>query len=544
MVSEVAFEWGTEAARSGGPIPFLQYSPRRRHVAEFVLDAERWRNRVHLIQGSRRLTFGDLFMAAGHVASKLAEHGLKPGDRLLLLAPNSPEWVTAFWAGIRAGAIVTLGNGWWNRPEARHAVELVQPSLIVADERRRGLLPPSLTDGHVVDVDTVRRWGEAGSQPSRNEPGGDENDPALIIFTAGTTGDPKAAVLAHRSVIANLHSLLLVSGRLPQQLDPSKAGAVILQSGPMFHIGGLQALLLATLCGQTVVFLEGRFDAGQVLDLIERERVSVWGAVPTMASRVLEHPSLPHRDLSRVRSISLGGATVQPELTARLRLAFPGAGRGLSTIYGMTETGGTVVSASGQLMAEHPRTSGRPTPVSELRIDSPQPDGMGEILVRTPGQMLGYWGQPQADIIDAEGWVHTGDLGRIEDGLLYVTGRSKDIIIRGGENIASAHVESALLRHPVVRNVAVVARPDTDLGERVAAAVELDPGASVSAEELAEFSRTQLPNHEVPTDWWLMTDQLPMTEAGKVDKRKLNASWPSELAVRTDSEQARLPRSR
>jgi long-chain acyl-CoA synthetase len=146
--------------------------------------------------------------------------------------------------------------------------------------------------------------------------------------------------------------------------------------------------------------------------------------------------------------------------------------------------------------------------------------------VRTPGQMLGYWDQPQADIIDAEGWVHTGDLGRIEDGLLYVTGRSKDIIIRGGENIASAHVESALLRHPDVRNVAVVARPDPDLGERVAAAVELDPASSISAEELAEFARTQLPRNEVPSDWWLLKEELPMTEAGKVDKRKLSASWP------------------
>jgi long-chain acyl-CoA synthetase len=542
-VSENAFEWGTEAFRSGGPIPFLQYSPRRRHVGEFFLDTERWRDRVHLVHGGRRLTFGDLFEAADRVAGKLAEQGLEPGDRLLLLAPNSPEWVTAFWAGVRAGAIVTLGNGWWNRPEAEHAVRLVQPSFVIADERRREQLPPTLTDRQVVDVDAVRRWGDADSPPSPIAGGGDESEPAVIVFTAGTTGDPKAAVLAHRSVIANLHSLLLVSGRLPHQLDPDKPGAVILQSGPMFHIGGLQALLLATLCGHTVVFLDGRFDAGQVLDLIERERVTVWGAVPTMASRVLEHPSLSGRDLSTVRSISLGGAPVQPELTARLRLAFTGAGRGLSTIYGMTETGGTVASASGKLMADNPRTSGKPTPVSELRIDSVEPDGVGEILVRTPGQMLGYWGQPDAGIIDAEGWVHTGDLGRIEDGLLYVTGRSKDIIIRGGENIASAHVESALLRHPAVRNVAVVARPDADLGERVAAAIELDPAAPATADELAEFTRTQLPNHEVPTDWWLMSDQLPMTEAGKVDKRKLKGSWPSGLAVRTDSEQARPPRS-
>lgn len=527
------FAWGTEVRRGDGPIPFLQYSPRRHHVSEFIEDAERWRDRVHLVQGSRRLTFGDVFEASDRVAGRLAEMGLRPGNRLLLLAPNSPEWVIAFWAGIRAGAIVALGNGWWSRRETEHAINLLQPSIVIVDEKRRELLPEN--QRHVVDVDAMRKWSEVAPSagvPTRAASGptspanAEENDPAIIVFTAGTTGDPKAAVLAHRSVIANLHSLLLVSGRLPQQLDPNKLGAVILQSGPMFHIGGIQALLLAMLCGHTVVFLEGRFDASQVLDVIERERVTVWGAVPTMASRVLEHPSLSSRDLSRVRSISLGGAAVQPELTARLRLAFTGAGRGLSTIYGMTETGGTVASASGELMAEHPRTSGKPTPVSEIRIGSPDAEGAGEILVRTPGQMLGYWGQADAGIIDADGWVHTGDLGLFENGLLYVTGRAKDIIIRGGENIASAHVESALLRHPAVRNVAVVARPDPDLGERVGAAVQLDP-AELSAEMLAEFARTQLPNHEVPTDWWILTDELPMTDAGKVDKRKLNASWPS-----------------
>ncbi|TMB47911.1 MAG: long-chain fatty acid--CoA ligase [Chloroflexi bacterium] len=493
------FAWGTEVRRGDGPIPFLQYSPRRHHVSEFIEDAERWRDRVHLVQGSRRLTFGKVFEA---------------------------------W--IRAGALLALGNGWWSRRETEHAINLLQPSIVIADEKRRELLPED--QRHVVDVDAIRKWTESAPPagvPTRAASGptspvnGEENDPAVIVFTAGTTGDPKAAVLAHRSVIANLHSLLLVSGRLPQQLDPAKLGAVILQSGPMFHIGGIQALLLAMLCGHTVVFLEGRFDAGQVLDVIERERVTVWGAVPTMASRVLDHPSLPSRDLSGVRSISLGGAAVQPELTARLRLAFTGAGRGLSTIYGMTETGGTVASASGELMAEHPRTSGKPTPVSEIRIGSPDAEGAGEILVRTPGQMLGYWGHADAGIIDTDGWVHTGDLGRFEDGLLYVTGRSKDIIIRGGENIASAHVESALLRHPAVRNVAVVARPDPDLGERVGAAIQLDPAELLSAEMLAEFARTQLPNHEVPTDWWILTDELPMTDAGKVDKRKLNASWPS-----------------
>src|SRR5205823_7648969 len=143
--------------------PFLQYSPRRRHVAELMLDAERWHARVHLVQGGRRLTFGDVFTAAERVAGQLAEAGLKPGDRLLLLAPNSPEWVIGFWAGIRAGAIVTLGNGWWSRHEVEHAVKLVKPSLVIADQRRRELLPAGMSNRQVVDLETVRRWAESAS---------------------------------------------------------------------------------------------------------------------------------------------------------------------------------------------------------------------------------------------------------------------------------------------------------------------------------------------------------------------------------------------
>jgi len=246
---------------------------------------------------------------------------------------------------------------------------------------------------------------------------------------------------------------------------------------------------------------------------------------------VLEHPSIPGRDLESVRSISMGGAPVQPALVERLRRAFPNAGRGMSTIYGMTETGGTVAAASGVTMTEHPTTAGAPLPVVDLRIDTPDAEGDGEIVVRTPGQMVGYWGtspgDTAADLIDAEGWVHTGDQGRVVDGLLYVTGRIKDLIIRGGENIAPAHVEAVLLGHPAVRNVAVLGLPDPDLGERVAAVVQLEPGAEVSEADLAAFAALELARYEVPADWWLRTEELPMHDSGKTDKRALLADWPA-----------------
>lgn len=293
-------------------------------------------------------------------------------------------------------------------------------------------------------------------------------------------------------------------------------------------MGGVQSLMLALLGGNTVVFLKGRFDPGEVLDLIERERVTVWGAVPTMATRALDHLSIAKRDLSTVRSISMGGAPVQPRLLERLRETFPNAKKGLSTIYGMTETGGTVAAASGALLAEHPTTAGKPLPMVEIRIDAPDAEGNGEIVVRTPGQLIGHWGQDRADLLDDEGFVHTGDLGRMEDGLLYVTGRIKDLIIRGSENIAPAHVEAALLTHPAVVNAVVIGRADEDLGERVAAAVQLAKGDSVTAEELAAHIAPALAKFEVPADWWIRTDPLPMSDAGKTDKRTIAAEWPTD----------------
>ncbi|MEU3984026.1 class I adenylate-forming enzyme family protein [Streptomyces sp. NPDC026672] len=525
----MAFTWGQTVERRTSGVPFLVYAPRRTQVAQLLEDAARWSDRTHLVQGDKRLTFADMFREIERVAAGLHASGLRAGDRLLLLAPNSVEWVVAMWAGFRLGAVVTLGNSWWSAADVEYAVGLVRPAVVIADAPRLALLPPGVPG---VDITTLAVSAtdtsatDAGELPPPRA--ADEDDPAVIIFTAGTTGNPKAVVLAHRSVLANLHNLLAVSRRLPHQIDETRSPAVSLQSGPLFHIGGLQSLLLALLGGNTVVFLKGRFDPGEVLELIERERVTVWGAVPTMAVRAVDHPSAARRDLSSVRSISMGGTPVQPHLLERLRMFFPNAGKGLSTVYGMTETGGTVASASGALMAEHPDTAGRPLPVVELRIDSPDARGDGEIVVRTPGQLLGYWGQEHPALLDDEGFVHTGDLGRIEDGLLYVTGRIKDLIIRGGENIAPARVEAALLTHPAVVNAAVIGRPDEDLGERVAAMVQLAQGASADAEELAAHVAPVLAKFELPVEWRIGTEPLPMSDAGKTDKRAIAAAWPAD----------------
>lgn len=521
------FVWGDVPRRSvSGGIPFKLYEPRRRRVPELLFDAGRWGRRTHLIQGERELSFDDCQAATEAVARHLVARGVRAGDRVLILAANSPEWVISLWAGLAIGAIVAPGNGWWSEEEVAHAIALTDPKLVIGDAQRLAKVPAGTA---TVTVDELRGIvdapGEGELPPLALD--GDENDPALIVFTAGTTGLPKGATLAHRSWIGTLHQTLAVSHRLPQDLDPAKPGFVSLLTGPLFHIGGLHALGLALVSGGTLVFLEGRFDPAQVLEVIEKHRVEVWGAIPTMTIRVLEHPDLARRDVSSMRSIPLGGAPVSPELLERIQLAFPNTRRRVTNVYGLTECSGTVAAASGRVIAEHPGTTGEPLPCVELKIENPDPDGVGELLCRTPGQMLGYWNEPpDPTVIDADGFVHTGDLGKLVDGRLYITGRSKDIVIRGGENIAAPHVEAVLHEHPDVADVAVVGLPHADLGEEVAAAVRLRPGAVASVQTLADYARQRMASFEVPSAWWLTDEELPMTDAGKADKKRLRAIFP------------------
>jgi long-chain acyl-CoA synthetase len=526
------FVWGDTVARSeSGGIPFLMYEPRRRRVPELLDDAARWGLRPHLIQGDRNLSFDDCFAAIDAVGEHLRSLGVGIGDRVLVLAANSPEWVISLWAGLSIGAVVAPGNGWWSEEEVEHALKLVEPNLVIGDAKRLAKVPAG---AQTIDVEALRPMVDAAiaaertaERPSRITEG-DENDPALIVFTAGTTGLPKGATLAHRSWIATLHQTLAVSRRLPDTLADDDPGFVSLLTGPLFHIGGLHALGLALIGGGTLIFLDGRFDPGEVLEIIERHKVEVWGAIPTMTIRVLEHPSLPDRDVSSMRSIPLGGAPVSPELLERLHSAFPNAARRVTNVYGMTETSGSVARASGRVIHEYPGTTGQALPAVDMEILNPDADGVGEIIVRTPGQMLGYWKEEASEIIDDNGFVHTGDLGRLVDGRLYVTGRSKDIVIRGGENIAAPHVEAVLHEHPDVADVAVVGLPHPDLGEEVAAAVLLRPGAQADIADLTAYAKSRMASFEVPSRWWLSDEPLPMTDSGKADKKRLRVIFPRE----------------
>jgi long-chain acyl-CoA synthetase len=533
-LQEAPFTWSEDTADAivrGHPARV--YTSRRHSLAELLLDARRWADRAMLVQGTRRVTYRDHESAVADAADALRKQGAGPGTRIMLAGINSIEWVVGFWAAVATGATVALANFWWSEAELAAAIDAVDPIAILADRSRLAPLPPA---ARVIELGELGNLGPRPGQPARTAdmPEVDEDASALIVFTSGSTGQPRGAVLTHHGIIAAQQNLLVATRRLPQQLSADDPAPVSLLTAPLFHLGGIGPLITGMIVGGRMVFLSGRFDAAEVLDLIETERVTVWGGVPTMMQRVLNEPSITRRDLSSVRTIGLGGAPVPPDLPDRIRAAFPRTRRGVSEVYGMTETCGFIASASGQDLLDRPGTTGRPLPVIDIKIVDQDADGAGRILVRGPTVMLGYVGDPPGAALDADGYFATGDLGRLDTaGYLYITGRSKDVIIRAGENISAAHVEGELTAHPAVAEAAVLALPHPDLGEEVAAVVVIK--GTVTPRELAAFLRDRLAYFEVPSRWWLRAKELPTTAYGKPDKKLLRASWPGPSSVAEES---------
>jgi long-chain acyl-CoA synthetase len=283
----------------------LVYVERPPSVPALLLDARRWHGRTHFVQGDRRITFDVHERAVMRVVRRLQRAGIGARDRVLLFGANQVEWVVAFWAIQCLGGVAVLGNAWWSEKELREVIEMIHPKLALTDAPRPGGLSddiPHLSFGDLrALVDDDQESSELKLAPI------DEDDPSLIIFSSGTTGAARGVLLSHRSVVANLHNLLVLTGRLPSELPDSHPGTVSLLSVPLFHLAGLQVTCSTLLTGGSLVFLQGRFDAAEVLRLIEKERVRVWGTVPTMVSRVIDHEDLTRYDTSSLVSVPMGG---------------------------------------------------------------------------------------------------------------------------------------------------------------------------------------------------------------------------------------------
>jgi long-chain acyl-CoA synthetase len=516
--------WGTEVVRLDAHPQCLVYANRWRTVRGFLDDARRWGEREYLIENERRLTFNQFLDCVETLSWKLRdEHGVRAGDRVLLLGANSVDWIVAFFAVLASGATIVSGNAWWSRKELDHALSVASPVLVITDNRRAPLVP-AVWPVIRLPLDLPSR--QCDRLEALDGDLFDEELPAVILFTSGTTGAPKAASLSHRSVIANQQNFLVGTRRFPSELPADHEGAITLVTVPLFHMGGIQSILAALLTGGKLVLHVGRFDAATILPLIETEKIQSWGAVPTMVSRVIDHPDLALFDTSTLRSVTVSGTHVSPQMLEQVRHAFPSVQRKARTIYGMTEAGGTLTVATGKDLISRPGTVGRPFPVVELKIKDPDASGKGEIIARSPTNMTEYLGGSES-CIDPAGWLHTGDIGRIDDeGYLFIEGRIKDVIIRGGENIASPNVEAAIREHPAVAEVAVVGLPDNEFGEVVAAVVVPRDGVQVTPHDLKAFASERLAYFEVPSRWWLRREPLPATATGKVVKQALREAWP------------------
>ncbi|WP_200170703.1 class I adenylate-forming enzyme family protein [Tomitella cavernea] len=481
----------------------------------------------YLVAGGRRVGFRENHARVHALATVLRrEYGIGRGDRVAILAANGIPWITAFWAVAVLGGVAVAMNSRWAAPEVVHALGLTEPGLVLADERRRGLVPRT-GDGAVPvcaieSVDAMVADGAGGVVSSGM--GAQSEDPATILFTSGTTGRAKGVVHPHRSLIATADHQ-----RLPRVDDPAPRRYLL--ATPLFHVAALHNLTVPRLAlGDTAVLWEGRFDIDGVTRLIDAESVTHWSAVPTMASRLLDllesRPATADR-LRTLRGLSLITAPAAPAMQDRLRALVPVARTGLAATYGLTETACPVTAATDADLAADPLCVGTPVPRMEVQIRDGRhrSAGVGEIWSRGPHLMSGYWRDREATgaAFDADGWLRTGDLGEFVDGRLRVHSRRTDLIIRGGENVYPAEVEAVVESHPAVAECMVYGAAHPDWGQEVCA-VMVPAGRGSGAEgavptltdDLARFVSERLAAYKVPVRWLVRDAPLPRNASGKV----------------------------
>ncbi len=505
-----------------------------------------------IVYEDERWTFNRHYAAVASVATWLREDaGVVQGDRVAIAMRNFPEWSVAFWAAAAAGAIVVPLNSWWTGDELAYGLSDSGTKALFCDIERFQRVEPHIASLPLESVVVAKSPAPldtfafdalldiAADQPPDVQLGPD--DDATIFYTSGTTGNPKGALGTHRNICMNLFNLVYAAQSRGVGVGAQRAAdaprPTQLLSVPFFHVTGCHSTLVPALAFGSKLVLMYRWDAQRALELIERERVTSFGGVPTMVWQVLESPDFTKRDTSSVLSIGYGGAPAPPELVKRIREHFPTVSPGNG--YGMTEISSLAVGNGGPDYLRKPDSVGRPSPIVDIMIAAESgkevPAGeLGEVCMRGPNVVKGYWNKPEATAETfRNGWLHSGDIGRIDDeGFLYVVDRAKDMVIRGGENIYSVEIETVLYEHPAVSEAAVVGIPHLVLGEEVAAVVKRVPGAEVTEDELKDHVAQRLAAFKVPVRIAIGDDELPRNAAGKIVKRELRDALVSAAADR------------
>ncbi|WP_225801021.1 long-chain fatty acid--CoA ligase [Streptomyces sp. NK15101] len=488
------------------------------NLAGFLVEtAGRQPERPALRLGEQVITYAELDERSARAAALLRSEGVRPGDRVALMLPNVPEFVVLYYGVLRAGAVVVPMNPLLKTRETEfHLADSGAVRLFewyqAPGEGAQGAAAAGVR--HTAVEPTAFAAALAGHEPLPEVADTDDEDMAVLLYTSGTTGRPKGAVLSHAGLRHNTE----VNSVHIQEMTPED---VVVGCLPLFHIFGQICTMSAAVRSGASLVMIPRFDPGAVLDAIARERATVFEGVPTMYAALLQHPS--EADVSTLRTCISGGASLPVEILHGFERRF---GCPVLEGFGMSETSPVVTFNH----PDRPRKAGSiGTPIRDVEVrlldekgQDVAPGAIGELAVRGPNLMKGYWNRPEeTEAAIPDGWLRTGDLARAdEDGYLYIVDRKKDMIIRGGYNVYPREIEEVLHEHPAVALAAVVGVPHAELGEEVAAAVVLRPGAQVLPDELREYVRERVAAYKYPRRVWLV-DALPLGPSGKILKREI-----------------------
>ena len=480
-------------------------------------------------------------------AALITRYNVKPGDRVAVAMRNYPEWIMAFAAIVSAGAVSVSMNSWWTEDELSYAIEDSGATVLIADDERldRCVAACGRLGVQMIGVRTklsrsgVDMWTDVVVPGTPLPPVMITPDmDATILYTSGTTGRPKGAVSTHRAICQALMAFQCRGAIDVVRQDSAAASVQATGSAPkpsfilivpLFHVTGCVPVMLSCFGAGLKLVIMYKWDPEKALELIERERISNFVGVPTQSWDLVNHPRFADFDTSSLRYVGGGGAPAPAALVAKVSQSVKSGGPGLG--YGMTETNAYGPGISGQDFLDHPASTGRWVPVMDLEIRNDDgavvPTGdAGVIWFRGPMLIRGYWNKPESTaetIVD--GWLNSGDIGRVDaDGFVYIEDRAKDMILRGGENVYCAEIETAIYELPGIHEVAVFGLPHTRLGEEVAVAVHLLPDASLDADALRAHVSTKLASFKVPTKVFFLDEPLPRNAAGKFLKRQLAVS--------------------
>ncbi|HEV7234298.1 MAG TPA: AMP-binding protein [Sphingorhabdus sp.] len=478
----------------------------------------------------RQWTYAQLLADSERLARALLTR-YRPAERIAVWAPNIPEWVIAEFALGMAGLVLVTVNPGYQPRELKFVLEQSRAVGLFLISEFRGNPMAKIAAEVAADIPAIREVIDMEDHaalyrqaaPTGSLPQVDPRDPVQIQYTSGTTGFPKGVVLHHHGITNNARHFFARIGGFERE--------TVLSIMPLFHTAGCGICILGSVQYGHRIILPRMFDPAVANLIVEREGVNFALGVPTMLIMMLEADAVQPRNLDSVRVASSGGSMVPPELIRRVTERY---GCGFSTVYGQTEASPllTVIRPSDPF-DDQCSTIGQPVPHTEISIRDPATndvmplDTVGEICARAYSIMLGYNDDPQATAktVDAQGWLHTGDLGMMDSrGFVKITGRVKDMIIRGGENLFPAEIENVLLEHPAIAEVAVVGVPDERMGEAVAAFVRMAAGASFDPPMLVAHCRSNIAAQKTPTHW-IEVSEWPLTGSGKIQKFALRDRW-------------------